>query len=113
MLVSLDGRGHDLDVLAFARACRGGQLPGVHSPGARFGDLHVHLMDASARDVSERERRIFIDGAVESLASPVPGRKNTIDTVAVKRRGAVRYRRKRQIVSVPVHLAVPPTEGEL
>jgi len=52
-------------VLAVAANCR------ARTVLARaFGDLHVHLMDASARDVSERERWIFIDGAVESLASP-------------------------------------------
>jgi hypothetical protein len=70
-------------------------------------------MDASPRDVSEREGGIFNDGAVEGLAGPVPGRKNTVDTVAVKRGRTVRYGRKRQIVSVPVHLAFPPNEGEL
>jgi hypothetical protein len=70
-------------------------------------------MDASSRDVSERERRIFSDGAVEGLAGPVPGRKNTIDTIAVKCRGAVRYRRQRLIVSVTVHLAFPPNGANL
>jgi len=70
-------------------------------------------MDASSRDVSERERRIFGDGAVESLAGPVPSRKNTIDTIAVKCRGAVRYRRQRQILSVPVHPAFRPNGANL
>ncbi|HVD85721.1 MAG TPA: hypothetical protein VNC42_16045 [Bradyrhizobium sp.] len=100
-------------MLAFALACRGGQLSGVRGLGARLGDFHIHLMDASSRDVSEREGRIFGDGAVESLAGPVPGRKNTIDTIAVKCRGAVRYRRQPLIVSVMVHLAFPPNGANL
>src|SRR5712664_3479698 len=85
----LDCRGHDLDVLAFALARRGGQPSGVRRLGACFGDFHIHLMDAGSRNVSEREGRIFDNGAVESLPGPVPGRKNTIDTVAVKCRRAV------------------------
>src|SRR5882757_1818804 len=62
---SLDGCGHDLDVLAFALAYRGRQLSGVRGLGARLGEFHIHLMDASSRDVSDREGSILRDGAVE------------------------------------------------
>jgi hypothetical protein len=103
-MISTCWRSRSLAVAANCRAC---------AALARLGDFHIHLMDASSRDVSERERRIFGDGAVEGLTGAVPGRKNTIDTIAVKCRGAVRYRRQRQLVSVPVHPAFPPNGANL
>ncbi len=102
---TLDGRGHDLDVLALAPAGSGSERAGLRRLGTRFGGFHVHLMQAGSRDVRQREGWIFSNGAVESLGSPVPGRKHAVDTVAIKRCRAFRYGRKRQIVSVPVHLA--------
>jgi hypothetical protein len=54
------------------------------------------LVDAGTRDVCEREVRIFGDGGVKSFCCPVPGRKQAVDAIAIKRGGAVRGGRKRQ-----------------
>ncbi len=107
----LDGCGHDLDVLAFAPARSGGELPGERGLGARLRGLHVHLVDARPRDIGECEVRIFGDGAVESFGGPKPGRKHAVDAVAVKHCRVFRYGRQRQIVSVLVHLAFPAKRG--
>ena len=79
----LDGRGRDLDVLAFAPGHCSSQLARLRCLGACLGKFHVELMDASSRDVCEREGWIFNDGAIKSLAGSVPGRKNTVGTVAI------------------------------
>ncbi len=81
--LSLDRRGRDLDVLAFAPGCGSSQLACPRCPGSCLGKFHVELMDAGSRDVSECEGRIFNDCGVESVAGSVPGRKNTVGTVAI------------------------------
>src|SRR5713101_5548259 len=66
--LSLDRRGRDLDVLAFAPGCGSSQLACPRCPGSCLGKFHVELMDAGSRDVSECEGRIFNDCGVESVA---------------------------------------------
>ena len=79
----LDGRGRDLDVLAFAPGYCSSQLTRLRCLGTCLGKFHVELMDASSRDVSECEGWIFNNCAIKSVAGSVPGRKNTVGTVAI------------------------------
>ncbi len=79
----LDGCGRDLDVLAFAPGCGSSQLARPRCLGTCLAKFHVELMDAGARDVSECEGWIFNDCAVKGVAGSVPGRKNTVDAVAI------------------------------
>ena len=72
--LALDHGSHDLDMLAFARAGFGRQLPGVRGHGAGFGALHIELMQACARDMRQRKAFVFADRAVEGVLGPVPGR---------------------------------------
>jgi hypothetical protein len=111
--LSFDDGGHDLDVLALAPGCRSRQLPGLRSHRARFGGFHVELMDPRSCYVGEREGRIFNDCPVEGITRPVPRRENTVDAVAVKRRGTVRYGCKRKIVPISVHLPLLPDKGRI
>ena len=96
---SLDRGGGDLDMRALARAGALRKLPRLRGQGARLRPFHVHLVDTGTRDVREREVRIFGDGGVKVFRCTVPGRKQAVDAIAIKRGGAVRGGRKRQIGS--------------
>ena len=106
---SLDRGGGDLDMRALARAGALRKLPRLRGQGARLRPFHVHLVDAGARDVREREVRIFGDGGVKSFRCTVPGRKQAVDAIAIKRGGAVRGGRERQIVAVQIVIWHPRT----
>src|SRR4051812_22817756 len=64
-------------------------------------------MQAGAGDMRQCETGVFLDGAVEGLLGPVPGRQHAVDTVAIMGGGAVRGGGQRQIISVPVHFLIP------
>jgi hypothetical protein len=78
---------------------------------ACFGNFHVHLMNPRACYVGEREVGIFNNRSVEGIIGAVPGRKNAVDTVPVKRRRGVGQGRKRQIIPIPVHFPLPRNKG--
>ena len=58
---------------AFARTGVGRQLPGLRGHGAGLGSLHIELMQPGARDMCQREIRIFADRPVEGVLGAVPG----------------------------------------
>src|SRR4029450_13063435 len=73
----------------------------------------VELMQPGTPDMRQRKTRIFRDRLVEGVLGAVPGRQHAVDAVAVMRCGAVRGRRQRKIVSVPVHCSCPVVRGQV
>ncbi len=111
--LALDHGGHDLDMVFFALARAGGQLPGLRRHGARLAALHVELMQPRAADTRQRKARIFRDRLVEGVLGTVPGRQHAVDAVTVMRRGAIGGGGQRKIVSVPVHCSCSVVRGQV